>query len=207
MEQSVFINDDVLERIKNELAELDKAIVGKEKSGNPKTQKSIEANALHTSDRIEQNSRFDSLIQIADAELKKKRATTILEYYLRKRGYVCKSSNALNYSKFANTALISSSSLSKFFLGDFYQERLKNETLQRIIVALRMPPRDAVSFLHAAGSSFYESSVRDMLVSAFVQSNYLGNQSAYDALIEMSNLMRYYTEVSGGVCEKSFKNF
>ena len=207
MEQSVFINDDVLERIKNELDELNKAITVNEKFGKQKYENLIESRTSHLSDAIEQNPRFDSLIQIAHEEIKKKRAATILEYYLRKQGYVCKSSNALNYSKFANIALIPTSSLSKFFNVETYQERLKTKTLQRIIIALRMPHQDAVSFLHAAGSSFYEASLTDMLVSAFINSNYLGTQSASDALIELSNFMEYYSAISEEIGEKPLKDF
>lgn len=204
MEQSVFINDDVLEKIKKELATFNKSISENEKF---KKQKSLESKTLSFSYQIEPNSKFDSLIQIANAEKKKKRATTILEYYLRKRGYVCKSSNALNHSKFADIALVSTSSLSKFFSGDTYQERLKIETLQRIIIALRIPPQDAVSLLHAAGSSFYESSPRDMLVFAFIHSNYLDSPSASDALIEISNLIEYYSSKSKEIGGRPLKNF
>jgi len=141
------------------------------------------------------NSDFDDLISEGEGLTKHRKDIMIVEEYLHLRGFVHKDGYS-DYVRFYNAARIGESTWSKYYSGTVHQNSTSKDTVFKIIIALRMSLDDAMLFIQYTGAGFFSRSKRDMVIYAFIKSNYLGRDNTFDAVATMYELLNYYAKAN-----------
>ncbi len=115
----------------------------------------------------------------------------LLKEFLRAHGYV-KEDNSLDYTQFYRDADILEGTWSKYIHQK--NEETSKDTLLKIVLALRMSTKQAVEFLYSAGGGFYRGNRRDMLILAFIDTNYLKLTNIAEIQYKVFDLLNYYLE-------------
>lgn len=127
----------------------------------------------------------------------------LLDEYLVANGYVRKN-GSINYPRFYKIAEIPQPSWNRYFNGTNGNAPI--ETLLKIVLALRMPTQDAIKFMSSAGSGFYTGNEQDMLILAFIDSDYLGLTEVVDIQNMVFDLLEILGEKRSPNDKKNKKN-
>ena len=127
----------------------------------------------------------------------------LLDEYLVANGYVRKN-GSINYPRFYKIAEIPQPSWNRYFNGTNGNAPI--ETLLKIVLALRMPTQDAIKFMSSAGSGFYTGNEQDMLILAFIDSDYLGLTEVVDIQNMVFDLLEILWEKRSPNDKKNKKN-
>ena len=127
----------------------------------------------------------------------------LLDEYLVSNGYVRKN-GSIDYPRFYKIAEIPQPSWNRYFNGTNGNAPI--ETLLKIVLALRMPTQDAIKFMSSAGSGFYTGNEQDMLILAFIDSDYLGLTEVVDIQNMVFDLLEILGEKRSPNDKKNKKN-
>ena len=127
----------------------------------------------------------------------------LLDEYLVANGYVRKN-GSIDYPRFYKIAEIPQPSWNRYFNGTNGNAPI--ETLLKIVLALRMPTQDAIKFMSSAGSGFYTGNEQDMLILAFIDSDYLGLTEVVDIQNMVFDLLEILGEKRSPNDKKNKKN-
>ena len=127
----------------------------------------------------------------------------LLDEYLVANGYVRKN-GSIDYPRFYKIAEIPQPSWNRYFNGTNGNAPI--ETLLKIVLALRMPTQDAIKFMSSAGSGFYTGNEQDMLILAFIDSDYLGLTEVVDIQNMVFDLLEILREQRSPNDTKNKKN-
>ena len=127
----------------------------------------------------------------------------LLDEYLVANGYVRKN-GSIDYPRFYKIAEIPQPSWNRYFNGTNGNAPI--ETLLKIVLALRMPTQDAIKFMSSAGSGFYAGNEQDMLILAFIDSDYLGLTEVVDIQNMVFDLLEILGEKSSPYDKKNKKS-
>ena len=127
----------------------------------------------------------------------------LLDEYLVANGYVRKN-GSINYPRFYKIAEIPQPSWNRYFNGTNGNAPI--ETLLKIVLALRMSTQDAIKFMSSAGSGFYTGNEQDMLILAFIDSDYLGLTEVVDIQNMVFDLLEILWEKRSPNDKKNKKN-
>ena len=129
----------------------------------------------------------------------------MIEDYMRKLGspYMRKD-GSLDFPKFQTDACIGQSVWSRFERSD--QKRSSQETILKIIIALKMPIKDAEKFMNLRGTAFSENDMVDQLIKSYILNDYLGDDDIDSRIRSVSFIIEYYSEQEVKKGKKPLKN-
>ena len=113
----------------------------------------------------------------------------LLKEFLRIHHYV-NADGSLDFTRFYQDADILEGTWSKYI--NKKNEETSKDTLLKIVLALRMSTQQAVEFLYSAGGGFYRGNRRDMLILAFIDSDYLKLTNTTEIQYKVFDLLNYY---------------
>ena len=134
---------------------------------------------------------FSSIINKSRSLAGVRKDRAMLDEYLVAQGYV-KKNRSIDYARFYDTASIPQGSWNRYYNGA--NKEAPVDTLLKIVLALRMPTKDAIDFMTSAGAGFYNGSRRDMLILAFIDTDYCGLTEVVDIQNAVFDLLEYYLQ-------------
>ena len=149
-------------------------------------------------------STFKEIIKKGKEMSEARKDRIMLDEYLIAKGFV-KKSGKIDYARFYNLADIRQPTWARYFNKE--NDNAPIDTLLKIILALRMPTEDAITFMTYAGGGFYNGNERDMIILSFIESDYLGLTDVVDIQNKVFDLLEYYFQGENGANYNNLYDF